>query len=236
MGNNLFTLYGHDNAVTAINFSECGDYFATGGEDMIVNVWKSNLDSGPETDTLDDVAGLISIGGLRDTTIRSNIETCLVPDNNLNKSPSSIKKSGTRSRLVTQNSIGSNLPPPPMKSDRTRSDITGGKYPFDEIMIKTPEDEFYKQPSKVECIPETAFSKVHVDNIPHEISSTVSKIVNQLDMLSNTLQLLDQRVSANESQAKDVLRFFKDLNQKDFQKTDEIHKANDDFHVPQTPQ
>ena len=160
----------------------------------------------------------------------------MVADNEITKSPSGLQKDTSKPRLNTQNSCASNLLlGQNMKSDRTRSDITGGKYTYDGFVMKTPEDEFYKQPSKVECIPETAFSKHHVDNVPHEISSTVSKIVNQLDMLSNTLQLLDQRISANEAQAKDALRFFKELNQKEYEKSEELEKIHGDFHLTQTP-
>ena len=44
MGHILYTLYGHEGASTAVNFSPCGDYFTTGGSDAVVMVWKSNLD------------------------------------------------------------------------------------------------------------------------------------------------------------------------------------------------
>lgn len=237
MGNILFTLYGHEDAVTAINFSDCGDYFTTGGEDTLVNVWKSNLDSGNDGETLEDVTGLISIGGMRETAIRSNIDTYLVTDAENRKSPSNVNKSPSKPRLQTQNSSNSGLlPGQNLKSDRTRSDLAGRKYSYNEFMLKTPEDEFYSKPSKVECIPETAFSKHQLENVPHEISSTVSKLVNQLDILSNTLTLLDQRIAANESQAKDALKFFKELNARDFEKTEEIQKASEDFHLTPTHQ
>ena len=42
-GHILYTLYGHEGASTAVNFSPCGDYFTSAGSDSIVMVWKSNL-------------------------------------------------------------------------------------------------------------------------------------------------------------------------------------------------
>jgi centriolar protein POC1 len=42
-GHILYTLYGHEGASTAANFSPCGDYFCSAGVDSIVMVWKSNL-------------------------------------------------------------------------------------------------------------------------------------------------------------------------------------------------
>ena len=46
-GHILYTLYGHEGASSAASFSPSGDYFATGGADSVVMVWKSNLE---ETD------------------------------------------------------------------------------------------------------------------------------------------------------------------------------------------
>lgn len=41
-----WTLYGHNGAVKAVNFCDKGDYFATGGDDNLVMIWKSNFDVG----------------------------------------------------------------------------------------------------------------------------------------------------------------------------------------------
>lgn len=40
----LYTLYGHEGPAYSAAFSPFGDYFATGGKDAIVQVWKSNFD------------------------------------------------------------------------------------------------------------------------------------------------------------------------------------------------
>lgn len=42
-GKALFTLYSHTGAVNAVDFSFAGDYFATGGEDRNLLVWKTNF-------------------------------------------------------------------------------------------------------------------------------------------------------------------------------------------------
>ena len=38
-----YTLYGHNGSTTTGVFSVYGDYFATGGSDSMVMLWKSNL-------------------------------------------------------------------------------------------------------------------------------------------------------------------------------------------------
>ena len=40
----MYTLYGHEGASTAATFSTYGDFFATGGKDTVVQLWKSNFD------------------------------------------------------------------------------------------------------------------------------------------------------------------------------------------------
>lgn len=48
-GKLAYTLFGHDGSATACAFSYHGDYFATGGSDSLVMLWKSNfLDSRKE--------------------------------------------------------------------------------------------------------------------------------------------------------------------------------------------
>uniref|UniRef100_A0A3B3XLB7 POC1 centriolar protein homolog A n=1 Tax=Poecilia mexicana TaxID=48701 RepID=A0A3B3XLB7_9TELE len=43
-GKLLYTLHGHQGAVTCVAFSRAGDYFSSGGSDEQVLVWKSNFD------------------------------------------------------------------------------------------------------------------------------------------------------------------------------------------------
>jgi WD40 repeat protein len=42
-GRLLFTVSGHDGGVPVSNFSPDGEFFASGGRDQLVMVWKANL-------------------------------------------------------------------------------------------------------------------------------------------------------------------------------------------------
>jgi centriolar protein POC1 len=55
-GHILYTLYGHEGASTAVNFSPCGDYFTSAGADSIVMVWKSNLND-QEQENIEELGG-----------------------------------------------------------------------------------------------------------------------------------------------------------------------------------
>ena len=40
----IYDVLGHKEAVTTVKFSTKGDYFASGSEDKMVYVWKTNFD------------------------------------------------------------------------------------------------------------------------------------------------------------------------------------------------
>lgn len=44
-GRPIYSLKGHEGSVTAISFSESGDYFASGGDDRQLLIWKTNFDA-----------------------------------------------------------------------------------------------------------------------------------------------------------------------------------------------
>ena len=42
-GKAMFSLYSHTGAVNSVDFSFAGDYFATGGDDKNLQLWKTNV-------------------------------------------------------------------------------------------------------------------------------------------------------------------------------------------------
>ena len=152
----MYTLYGHDGSTSAVGFSQCGDYFASGGEDSLVLIWKSNL-----VDYDDSVVNEapISFGNLGNT-MKSNIQTQLVSDQ---------KKTGNR------------------PTSECRSDMLSSEryLKYDD---KMPEEEFYLPPEQQDPLPEASLENA---NIPLEVASVLSKVVNQLDLLSSTLAVLE---------------------------------------------
>ena len=129
----------------------------------------------------DSSEGLVNVGGLSGA-MKSNVHTELIDYN-----------SGKKERGF---------------SSPSRSDMMSSRH-YDEG--KLPEEEFYKQPEIVETIPESALDKVNLQKVPQEICSTINKVVNQLDIISTTLAVLEQRLDSNENQASQALDFFNKL-------------------------
>lgn len=66
----MYTLYGHEGAAMATQFSPSGDYFASAGQDSVVMVWKSNLNQF-EQELIDDQGGQTIIN-LSDKSTKEN--------------------------------------------------------------------------------------------------------------------------------------------------------------------
>jgi centriolar protein POC1 len=60
----LYTLYGHEGPSNTADFSPCGDYFCSSGNDSVVMVWKSNLNE-DDVELIDDLGNKTanSMGG-----------------------------------------------------------------------------------------------------------------------------------------------------------------------------
>ena len=54
-----------------------------------------------------------------------------------------------------------------------------------------------------------------LEDVPQEVCSTINKVVNQLDIISTTLAVIEQRLESNENQAQQALSFFTALNKPD---------------------
>lgn len=194
MGTILFTLYGHEGAASAVSFSPCGDYFASGGDDAIVMTWKSNLVSGPQEPG--DSDGLVTVaGGHLGSTMHSNKHTHLVSDR---KSKAGISNFGGPFERAKS----------PGHTDMLSS------HRFLDAEGRMPEEEFYRKPDMVETIPESALDKVNLQEVPSEICSTLTKVVNQLDIISTTLAVLEQRQDSNEEQTRKAIEFFESFRPK----------------------
>ena len=204
MGSICFTLYGHDGPITSVNISSWGEYFATGGEDKIINFWKFNQISNNEHYFIED-QNFDFISALntnwRNNKNKDNETEIIDSSSNLNYYPETKLSSSTLDKNKW-------IPFDPLKWDKK----TNSWHSFKNGHQEQVEGEFYPQPSKQEHIPDSALSNTNFENVPNEISSVMCQIVSQLETLSNILQLLDQRIAINENLAMEAREFFTNLN------------------------
>jgi centriolar protein POC1 len=157
-GQLLYTLYGHEGSTTAVTYSQQGDYFASGGVDNMVMVWRSNIDASSELEKKSST----TTTNKRITQTKPAVQTDVRP-------PSA--KDTPKERI-----------PARAKSPKRKEN----EPPAEGLGFLQTGSDFQKQP----------------EGIPEEFALTLDNIVNQLDMVTKTLVLLEQRVSRFEDHVK----------------------------------
>eukprot|EP00357_Protocruzia_adherens_P002473 CAMPEP_0115024816 /NCGR_PEP_ID=MMETSP0216-20121206/33530_1 /TAXON_ID=223996 /ORGANISM="Protocruzia adherens, Strain Boccale" /LENGTH=534 /DNA_ID=CAMNT_0002399081 /DNA_START=57 /DNA_END=1661 /DNA_ORIENTATION=+ len=205
-GHILYTLYGHEGASTAVAFSPSGEFFVSGSTDTNVMVWQSNLEESPldHHDEASVLEGQLSAkkGGIR----RSGASS--VKSGTMRATPS-------RAQPANDNflaSYGSN----PINSQRSTGFPKEETSPFQDGDInlgslgstgqnfarveQTPGAIINDSAVKIQHIPDTATRPLNYSHLPEELATVMDKIVDDLDIITKTLRLFEQRMTTNENQ------------------------------------
>ncbi|KAI8898564.1 WD40-repeat-containing domain protein [Globomyces pollinis-pini] len=190
-GHLFYTLHGHKGGpTTSAVFSPNGDFFATGGSDSQVMVWKSNFD---QIDKLD-----IEYDPIRQPTPHATqpfphnqhmTHTELPGSNKLRPktaSPTFSSKVQTAKPALVSHKPSARIYDDrepiqlsaPIISDVNNMDADKSSTPFDfaGMNINTPK---------------AATSPLQVQHIPDQVASTLSHIVRQIDILTQTMSILE---------------------------------------------
>uniref|UniRef100_A0A087XZW5 POC1 centriolar protein homolog A n=1 Tax=Poecilia formosa TaxID=48698 RepID=A0A087XZW5_POEFO len=197
-GKLLYTLHGHQGAVTCVAFSRAGDYFSSGGSDEQVLVWKSNFDECIESSN--DVKSQCKTT-CPQQPVHSNYVYSFSP------------------RLNTHTHHGYTVAPLFLLSNT----ITFGQpllslfmyFPL-EKMIELLEDLVTYEPNENQCLPQLpGISSTNsqflspadcVDGrVPSSLANTLEHIIGQLDVLTQTVSILEQRLTLTEDKLKECL-------------------------------
>ncbi|KAI9138854.1 WD40-repeat-containing domain protein [Paraphysoderma sedebokerense] len=199
-GHLLYTLHGHkaNAATTAAVFSPQGDYFATGGADTQVLVWKSNLH-----ELFTGIADEEWVG--RGTTSRMTAE-----ENKENSAgaPNSPSKSPRRRGPVNAAGITTKIPQSTTLNTSTATSVNVGPKLFAEKhSVQTMSST--ETPAQTDSAAST--TPLEVRTIPEPIVNTLEHIVNQLDVLTATMNILERRLTMCEDRVSEVTHAVKKL-------------------------
>jgi centriolar protein POC1 len=192
-----YTLYGHEGTSNAVNFSAGGDFFCSGGGDNIVMVWKSNFDETANEYIEDLVEVRPSTASV--TTTKSNKRLTVSKENR----PSSPTKYESKSEFKEMT----------FSPTKSKKDATGGIKKVDEMAYSIKdrgflptgysqkEDPRQRSPGKTGVTYQSGQGQpFDYNKLPEALSGTLDKIVNQLDIITKTLQVLEMRIGVNEEQ------------------------------------
>ena len=227
MGQILYTVHGHRGKVKSVNFNIDGDYFCSGGEDSILMVWKSNIKNMDEefntlgkarmqnyTMTNKTKINLEESKQTADKNYLNNIKHKLEGGENIIK-PAKIpnKAFGMRYKVILEKGVedifginnrnkNTNSNNNINSSSNVNANIKSGKNTYsnsnmnskNNVVIEVSENPM--NDSSMMLNPNlNPFCK-----LPTEMASAFDKMIQQFEIISKTVKIMDQRIATAESQ------------------------------------
>ncbi|PAA75880.1 hypothetical protein BOX15_Mlig012063g1 [Macrostomum lignano] len=188
-GRLIYTLRGHDGAVTACSFSVCGANFASGGADQQVFLWRTNFDQGaggaPQAETME-------VGEPAQPRKQQQDGSRPSRQSGHQQQPLAGQRSAelaSSSRLVT---------------DVGRHGGRGPSSAFDDSLPR-PSLAAPVNGGGVAAVGSSTEQQQQPGSVPPVIANTLEHVVRQLDILTQTVSILEQRLTLTENKLKDVL-------------------------------
>ncbi|KAJ3172707.1 POC1 centriolar protein A [Geranomyces variabilis] len=228
-GHLFYTLHGHKNGpTTAATFSPRGDYFATGGSDSQVMVWKSNFDDVTRMVEDDKRATEEAANPVRRPPYTHSAHT-LHTDPALARPLSSMPrpalppKSASGGLATHRTDPSQSAPtlsatqhPPPQPgiidvgtsifAEQDLPDMVDADASVDPSSNGIPR----KSPDPRSNRKQAFSAPLEVRAIPEELANTLQHIVRQVDVLTQTMSILESRLTMNEDRVVDMSQRFSD--------------------------
>ncbi|KAJ3124328.1 POC1 centriolar protein A [Nowakowskiella sp. JEL0407] len=217
-GHLFYTLHGHSNGpTTSAIFSPNADFFATGGSDAIVMVWKSNF-----TEILKEIRTEVkstesfekvekrSGGGEKRSLVfedkggrkgKSNVAWSPENPEIVDIGSPIFSKLSTESVTVSPTKKAAlSIPPQPPAQAQIPTESVPKTASYEQ---KPTQSSIHTSPN-VQEIHEPKTRKLQVQEIPVHLSNTIKQIVEQVDMLTQTMSILETRLSLNEDKVSEL--------------------------------
>ncbi|TPX67922.1 hypothetical protein SpCBS45565_g03476 [Spizellomyces sp. 'palustris'] len=229
-GHLFYTLHGHKHGpTTAAVFSPHGDHFATGGSDSQVMVWKSNFDSISSPAGTDDKD--VEDTGAHRRPLSQSHQHALYTDTFTAGRSRARSKSPVLAAPVPIAASGGVTAQRKGTPIYGSGKVNGGKFDRPPIVDvgaslfaeKDLEEDIVLPPSRPTTSPiremrssqqhqdkQTYTTPLEVRTMPNEIASTLQHIVRQVDVLTQTMSILESRLTMNEDRVVEMGRRFGD--------------------------
>ena len=224
MGQILYTVHGHRGKVKSVNFNIDGDYFCSGGEDSILMVWKSNIRNMDEefntlgkarmqnyTMTNKTKINLEESKQTADKNYLNNVKVKLEGGENIIKQAKIPNKAfGMRYKVILEKGVedifglnnnyknsNSNFNSKNINASSNmnlKSEKNTNMNSKNNVVIEVSENPM--NDSSMMLNPNlNPFSK-----LPTEMASAFDKMIQQFEIISKTVKIMDQRIATAESQ------------------------------------
>lgn len=206
-GTLFYTLFGHEGATLGLEFSPAGDFFASGGADDQVMVWKTNFDR--DLDMFTIVPPVKKHSNHPDMTKPSlpvaqqenlgTMQTGQTHDKPKQKNGSARKCHSGKKKQTAD--------PPDSRCAEHKSEPSNE---LERIQFEANGRENTAEPTLDEVLGEGNGSPVmlpsplDLDSIPQPLAATLQHIIGELNVVSQTLGLVVQRLTINEDRVKRI--------------------------------
>ncbi|KAJ8381851.1 hypothetical protein SKAU_G00026290 [Synaphobranchus kaupii] len=201
-GRLIYTLHGHKGPVLTVTFSRRGDVFASGGSDSQVLLWRTNFDVFNYKEVLKGHRRRLNpdpsphVGDI----FPRNPHLHTAPSSSIQISPTVADTQSADPHIVE---VGPVLFPNTQQDRRShgngvpRGGASGGSGQASVGSGALPEEEGHTY-SRTYALEERS-------GLPHGFSTTLEHIVQQLDVLTQTVAVLEERLSLTEDKLKECL-------------------------------
>eukprot|EP01038_Epipyxis_sp_PR26KG_P008808 gene8808-11891_t len=211
-GRLLFTLQGHSGPVNAASFSKDGHFFASGGADQLAMVWKTNL-VGVQAPVIEWGQGQKP----RSVTTPTNLNTShVIPSLNI--------RYLMTHRLFSAHISSSNKSSSP--ANKISSPLFASSKGLNPAITSSYEPVLKNRTTAAEVEAKTATNNStnnqnnnnHKSNssslssLPPALTNTLEHIIKQLDIITETMSLMDQRLTNTENKVNKMMLVQRDYN------------------------
>ena len=230
MGQILYTVHGHRGKVKSVNFNIDGDYFCSGGEDSILMVWKSNIKNmDEEFNTLSKVRmqshtmsnktkiNLEESKQAADKNYIKNMKTKLEGGENIivpAKIPN--KAFGMRYKVILEKGVEDIFGLNDVKNSNDQNMTSKNINSSSNMNIRSEKNlninSDNNMNSKNNVVIEVSENPMNdssmmlnpnlnpFSKLPTEMASAFDKMIQQFEIISKTVKIMDQRIATAESQ------------------------------------
>ncbi|KAK7499536.1 hypothetical protein BaRGS_00009188 [Batillaria attramentaria] len=202
-GRIFYTLHGHQGPVTAARFSRNGEFFCSGGADEQVLVWKTNFDKLSPNDVLTSQQSQES-SRMPMPTVED-----IPPRKAKGKAPSSPIDLDARAQVKSMRDTEpavTDVGPALFTGDQVRIDpVPPCKTRQVDEMEVTSDRELRDQDVAVAFDPRPRTQPLEAKAVPSQLGRFMEQIAGQLDILTQTVSLLEQRLTMTENKLRECI-------------------------------
>ncbi|GMH38067.1 hypothetical protein BSKO_05951 [Bryopsis sp. KO-2023] len=207
-GRLFYTLHGHEGATLGLNFSPAGDFFASGGADEQVMVWKTNFDR-----------------DLQDFAMVPAAEKHCEPASRSGRLPVAVKEALSSSGRVSNGQNENKPPPTPKPGNMHVKDVTttspgpaflhpGKSQKKNNVETAVETDNGRQGASSDPTLNDVLGGRngaakgvtlpppLDLGSIPQPLAATLQHVIGELNVVSQTLGLVVERLTMNEDRVK----------------------------------